>query len=77
MHIYAVDRRLEMRKAVDPRFLRAPVIAIRPIGTKLFEVVDIGAVIPASVVRHFVPRVSCNPGKNGLKHIVGDVELKR
>ena len=77
VHVYAVNRCLEMGETVDPRFLRAPIKAINPIGAKLFEIVHISAVVPTTIIRHFVPRVVFDPPKDTLNSFVWDVKVER
>lgn len=77
MHVNAVYRRFEMRKAVDPRLLCAPIETIHPMGAKLFHVIHIGAVSPAAVIGHLVPGVVGNPLPDVFKLVVGNVKLER
>ena len=59
MDLDAVDRRLELVELVQPPLLGAPVVLVAPVGDKLTEVGQVGAVVPvgaAELVRK--PRAS-------------------
>ena len=46
----AVDGRRELRKLIEPAFLLAPVERRPPVGDELFEIREIGPVVPARAV---------------------------
>ena len=61
VNIDPIDRHYEIRELVNPAFLLTPVIFGDPIVTKLLHVIEIGAVVPPPIVRHFMPREICDP----------------
>ena len=46
MNLLSINFRNELVKAVDPRFLRSPVVAVLPILGKFLDLFDVGAVFP-------------------------------
>ena len=48
MDVEAVDLRLELLEPVEPTFLRTPIERVPPIGDEVFQIGEIGSVIPAS-----------------------------
>ena len=55
MHVNTIYKRLEMGILIHFFFVFSPIIAVDPVGAKLFHVIQIGAVIPATISRHFMP----------------------
>ena len=75
--VYATHRCLEMREAVEPLLLSPPVEGFEPVRAELPHVVEVGAIVPATVVRHLVPSVGGNLRTNAREHLVGHPDAKR
>ena len=77
VNIDAIDFGYELWKAIDGRFLFSPDKFVNSIVGKFLHVIEISTVIPATVVGHFVPWVSCDPGANGLQRVFRNIDTKR
>ena len=77
VNIDPVDRRYEIGELVNPVFLLAPIKFRSPVVTKLLHVVEIGAVVPPSIVRHFMPGEICDPRLYFPDRLVRNVDFVR
>ncbi len=72
----AVNRHAEVGETIDRGFVLAPVILLDPVRAKLLHVVEVCAVLPATIVRHLVPRKRRDLGTDLSQGLVGDLDTK-
>ena len=77
MQVDAVNRRLEMLETVEFRLMLAPIIFDHPVGAQFLHVIEIGAIFPAAVIRHFVPGKGGDAGPDIGQRFAGNVNLER
>ena len=76
VNVDTIDSRFKLRKAIDCGFLLTPVKLVNPIVSEFLHIIEICAVFPASIVRHFVPGVGCNFFADGVQRFVRNGNLK-
>ena len=75
MNIDALDRGFELWKAIESRFLSAPVEAIYPVVGKCAQVTEAGAASPPRQRRHDIPGITADPlAANSIERALVEME---
>ena len=74
MDFDAVDRRGEVVEAVDHGLVLAPIVLLHPVSAEFLHVVEVGAVLPATVLRHLMPGKVGDAPADEVEGSVGDLQ---
>ena len=73
MDVEAADVRLELAEAVQPPLLRAPVVAVAPVGHQRLDVIEVRPVVPAGVGEFVGETGALQPAlevaQDGVRHL--------
>src|SRR5262249_14638716 len=72
----AVDPGAEVRKLVEPRFLRPPVVLVAPVLHQLSQIVDGNTALPAGPLDLIGEAGLCQPATQVLQDRVVDADLE-